>query len=246
MKALIVCVDFSDFLSVTLPYNRHHFEKVQIVTTLEDRQTQEIALLNNCDLHLTSAFYADGANFNKYKAVEDALDTLGREGWICLMDADVLWPKVLPELGTRPSDLMTPKRRMLLDLSLLSLEKHLLDEKTWKELPLHPGTEFAGYTQIFHASCPFLGPAPWHETNWRHAGGADSFFQAKWPEERKIRPPFEVLHLGPAGENWCGRSTPYLDGSTPESSEERKNLLKRYVESRLGKQGADRFRHEKI
>ena len=38
-------------------------------------------------------FYADGAAFNKWKALELALDSYGRRGWLCVMDADVIWPQ---------------------------------------------------------------------------------------------------------------------------------------------------------
>lgn len=210
MRAILVSVDYADLLAVTLPYNRHHFDEVTIVTTPSDTATRELAAAHDARIYATDAFYDDGATFNKWKALEQGLDAMGRDGWICLMDADVLWPNSLP-LGfcLEAGRLYTPLRRMFTDLTAA-----IPPESDWKKYPIHKNVaEWAGYSQMFHADDPALGPVPWHEIDWKHAGGADSFFQRKWKPQNKIRPGFEVLHLGPAGENWCGRVTPYLDGT---------------------------------
>jgi len=283
MRAIIVSVDYSDLLSITLPYNRHHFTDVCIVTAPHDTETQRIALENSTALHITKAFYANGAVFNKWAALEEGFDAFGRHGWTANMDADVLWPKDLLfsedaiglQIGISDNpfltnlakgQLCTPRRRMWEDWPKLpidlvdSMDFHLKGkspfepenlvailpaESDWPQFPLHPQQqEFAGYTQIFHAEDPHLGPAPWHETNWKHAGGADSFFQQKWPDECKIRPPFEVLHLGPAGQNWCGRATPLADGTVPTESSERKAKLRNFIRGRVA--GPNRFNGEKL
>jgi hypothetical protein len=120
------------------------------------------------------------------------------------------------------------------------------DENEWRNYPIHRNTaEWAGYSQIFHANDPVLGSPPWHEVDWVHAGGADSMFQRKWPRDRKIRPPFEVLHLGLAGENWMGRATPYADGTKPENAEELRTKMQGVWVGRR-KAGPGRFEQEKI
>lgn len=268
MRAILVSVDYTDILSITLPYNRHHFDEVLVVTSPEDAPNIAGLCANNqANLFCTDAFYRDGATFNKWLALEAGLDSMGRSGWICLMDADVLWPKTarftpggqdsldVSGLGMRegcsirlrPGHLCTPRRRMLLDLNTTYTICKVFppEERVWSNFPLHPQSrEFAGYTQIFHASDPHLGPPPWHQTDWRHAGGADSFFQAKWPISHKIRPPFEVLHLGPAGTNWCGRVSPYLDGSIPPSAADRADQLRKFRAGR--KPGPDKFAGERL
>jgi hypothetical protein len=232
LTAFIVCVDYHDYLALTLPYNRHHFRNVVIITTEQDKQTQDIGDKNFADVYCTDVFYRNGAKFNKFAAMEEVFDSYGRSGWICIMDADVLWPKHIdwefqdPEKpqdvsrGTKfqmqAGKLYTPLRRMWEEVT-----PNIPQEPYWAQFPLHPQqAEFAGYTQIFHGSDPHLVSAPWHQTNWKHAGGADSFFQMKWPAVNKVRPPFTCLHLGKAGMNWCGRATPMLDGTVlPQSSE---------------------------
>jgi hypothetical protein len=282
MRAILVCVDYADLLAYTLPYNRHHFEEVWVVTSFRDNQTYKLVQATNdrgVYYYRTDAFYANGATFNKWAALEEGLDAMGRHGWLCLMDADVLWPKQVrireweggglriegTEIATCCwGQLITPERRMfegsgwfnhhqgtpVRHSTFYAGQEGLLPfppEDQWGRWPLHHNSaEWAGYSQIFHADDPVLGSPPWHEINWKHAGGADSFFQAKWPRERKIRPPFQVLHLGQAGVNWCGRVSPYLDGSSPPEADQRQQELRDLLRGRRGKHGQDRYSHEKL
>jgi hypothetical protein len=249
LRAILVCVDYGDLLEITLPYNRHHFSEVMVVTSFNDERTVKCALQNNSHVYQTNAFYTDGAVFNKFRALEEALDSYGRYGWMCIMDADVLWPKHIPWQFVEPrkafasnggpllypGNLYTPLRRMCEDLT-----HGAPHEPYWKSYPLHPQqVEWAGYTQIFHADDPHLGPAPWHQTDWTHAGGADSFFQQLWPKENKKRPPFECLHLGSAGRNWCGRVTPYLDGSQDARAQQRLDALRNFMQQRRNTRSFD-------
>lgn len=218
MRAIMVCVDYCDLLEITLPLNYHHFEEIMVVTSSADTNTQSFCKrYDKVKLFVTDLFYENGAIFNKWKALEAGLDAFGRDGWLCIMDADVVWPQEIPVIKFEIGKLYAPLRRMMHDVSL-----PLPPEKEWDRYPIHRNVaEWAGYSQIFHASDPVLGPAPWHEIDWKHAGGADSFFQFKWAPENKIRPQFQVLHLGEAGKNWAGRATDFVDGSTPELAQER-------------------------
>lgn len=252
MNAIMVCVDYADLLNVTLPYNRHHFDEVMVVSSFEDRNTADIAFANKCHLHHTDAFYREGASFNKYRAIEEGLDILGRDGWLCVMDADILLPEKLLGflnlsgwIGNQQLSLVTPYRRMA--PWPLWNSPNLPQEGQWGKFERHPQTkEWAGYCQIFHAQDPVLGPGPWYQTNWKHAGGADSFFQDKWPITRKIRPTWEVLHLGACTANWCGRTTPYPDGRSPLEANERSQQLRSFFQGRVGNVGGHLFDHEKI
>ena len=221
MRAIIVSVDYTDELRLTLPYNRSHFESVHVVTSSKDADNvRPVAAASNAEVIVTDLFYEGGAKFNKWRALEYGLDVMGRQGWLCVMDADVFWPKratLNPVLG----NLYTPMRRMYPEIP-----PSVPEEFTWKMFPVHRNVgEFAGYSQIFHADDPVLGPAPWHQTDWEHAGGADSIFQRKWPSHLKVRPSWDCLHIGSAGQNWYGRSTPHADGTLPEGAAERKRLV---------------------
>jgi hypothetical protein len=253
MRAILVSVDYGDILKHTLPYNRHHFEDVMVVTDSRDTHTKELANEYECQLFITDAFYDDGADFNKWKALEYALDCYGRRGWLVLMDADVAWPKdigITTEVLLRDR-LYTPIAHTI-KFSQLPLEV-IPPENKWTDYRERGNqVEWAGYTQIFHATDYHLPPPPWHDTGWRHAGGADSFFQRRWPAGHKLRPPFEVLHIGESGKNWCGRSTPYLDGTTHPDSDKRQATLGNYMhlrrlETRKTRKFTYRtFKHERL
>ncbi len=266
MRAIIVSAGFADVLAITLPYNSHHFSEVWIVTTpnSEDGKT---AREHGAHVFETDAFTDDGAIFNKWKAMEQCLTAMGRRGWMCHLDVDILWPKsvgVVEQLDgslliyktneaptlVLPDQLCSPLRRMWdswpdLTVGIMgnktTIRGMLPTEDAWSKFPIHNNvTEWAGYSQIFWADslhlkfCGNCGlhqeihPHPacrhgfaWHDTTWVHGGGSDSFFQKRWPKGKKVRPPFECLHLGSAGVNWHGRVTPYTDGKIPEGAEER-------------------------
>ena len=100
MKCLIISVDYHDLLAVSLAHNLHHFSRVLVVTA-PGKPDIDVALKLGADVHVTPAFYQrpdlslDYGLFRKWAAVEEGFDVLGRDGWLCLMDADVLWPKDL-------------------------------------------------------------------------------------------------------------------------------------------------------
>lgn len=278
MNAIMVAVDYTDLASITIPYNRHHFDKVYVVTAWKgvnknehDDALGKICYENRCELYYTDSFYTDGAIFNKWRALEEGLDHfhLRLPGWLCIMDADVLWPKSLdfsiPEgdgsliyrngierRALSIGNLYSPLRHMWNEWPMYNGEKGWqrdcpITEEEWKLFPIHRNTaEWAGYSQIFHTSDPVLGPAPWHQVDWLHAGGADSAFQAKWAPQNKVRPPFECLHLGPAGKNWYGRATPFADGTLSKDSSKKLEMVDQIWSGRAGKHGEDRFKDERI
>jgi len=227
MRAITVMVDYSDYGAITLPRMRHHFTDCMIVTTPEDVAAQDLADEYHCQKFTTNAFYDGGAHFNKWKALELGLDQFGREDWMCILDCDVIWPWSV-RLDLEVGCLYTPFRRMMTDMS-----QPIPHESLWNKFPRHwVVSDFSGYTQIFHASDPVLPIGNYHETDWKHAGGADTAFQNRWPASRKIRPSWECLHLGTPGTNWCGRATNYLDGTRPVEADSRIATLQGYMRSR--------------
>lgn len=247
LRGIMVCVEYGDLLNVTLPYNRHHFKELLVVTTSWDAETIQVAKRNDAGLFYTDSFYKDGATFNKWRALEEGLDAFGRTGWLCIMDADVLWPKSVDLSFLSMGTLCTPRRRIMtaIDGGWAAYPP----EKSWQRYPLFNEVEFAGYSQIFHADDPHLPAAPWHQTNWRHAGGGDSFFQARWPVVHKVRPPWQVLHLGSPGVNWHGRCTTRVDGTVPPQAAHRAALHHATLASRRGRTrqpGADPYATEKL
>jgi len=201
----------------------------------------------------TDLFTAGGAVFGKWQAVEWALDQMGRRGWIALLDADVVWPREAPFPDSFcPGMLLSPLRRMC---PAAWCHRMLDDESSWKCLPVHRNVnEWAGYSQVFFAgdentpADPRLGPPPWHEIDNIHAGSADSWFQAKWPPALKVRPSWECLHIGAAGENWFGRAGVRLDGAVPPDRDEKLRKISQMWRRRAERRsrGQDQFEEEKV
>lgn len=235
MRAITICVDYWDYLSICFPYNKHHFDDVLVVTSPQDIGTQNLCHNLKIPYFVTDAFYRNGAIFNKWLALEEGLDYFGRHGWITILDADIIMPKTI-HLDPRPTDCLFAPRRYI--------GTKLLPENEWGALPLWKNEEFSGYFQMFNAACPFLPKPPWHQTNWVHAGGADTFFQALWPDEKKIRLPFNVLHIGPTGKNWCGRVTS-LNGLVPDEAPQRIAKMRQLMQERRNNPDPN-YKNEKI
>lgn len=222
-RGITVCVEFHDLLQITLPHNLHHFDDFLVVTKPSDHATIEVCSRLGVDFFPTDIFTERGATFNKWAALEEGLDFFGRKGWLSIMDVDVLWPSEMPVpdhgRAGNPGKLYGPSRRIL---PMAWLREHgVPPESEWEKFSRFDEGELAGFTQIFHAEDPVLGRVPWHETNWKHAGGADSFFAMKWPRRNQVRLPVDVLHIGEPGVNWCGRVAEFVDGGKPESEAER-------------------------
>ena len=216
LRALITSVNFSDFLALTLPWNRHHWSEVMVLTTPADTNTQEVAHAHGASVYVTNSFYRDGAKFNKYLAIEEALNHFGRHGVLCLIDVDIFWPKHLPPFHYwKPNRIYSFRRRRL----LLDVTAPIPPEKEWYKLPMHLLTDKCfGFTQIFWADDPVLGPPPWHPLDITHAGLGDNLFQNRWPLESRVWLERDVLHLGDHGNNWLGRVVPGRDGKLPDNA----------------------------
>ncbi|MFZ5832412.1 MAG: glycosyltransferase family A protein [Planctomycetota bacterium] len=203
-RALTVSVEYDDLLRTTLPAMCRHFAEVLVVTSPSDVRTQVLAESHGARVLVTDAFYRQEARFNKGLAVEEGFDALGRTGWICVIDADILLPERIGELDAQPGRLYQPHRRIL--------ENVRARIGPWERYRRHREVEFAGYFQLFHADDPVLTERPWYGTTWTHAGGGDSEFATRWSPADSIRFDWDVLHLGPIDTNWFGRVSARADG----------------------------------
>ena len=83
-------------------------------------------------------------------------------------------------------------------------------EETWKSYPiLHHWEEFSGDCQISPRGRPGTGATSVAPYRLENAAKGDWDFQAEVGNKYvfdKIRPDFDILHLGPISQNWCGRS----------------------------------------
>lgn len=213
VKGIVVCVDYDDYLSVTLPRNARHLTNILVVTSPADKRTQDVVkTVPSARCFLTDAFTRGGKQFNKGAALEEAFDALGRDGWILVWDADTLLPDSVPFDGLDPARLYGSKRR-LCDTAPVP------HESEWKRYSISREAGWPGYFQLFHGSA-LANIRPWYATHSTHAGIGDAHFQNHWPVSLKGWLPMEVLHLGPRDVNWFGRASARLDGEPTKLTEE--------------------------
>jgi hypothetical protein len=241
LTVVTICVDYSDILALTLPWTIKWAERIVIGTAPQDAATQELCKKYGVHCYVSDAFYLDGAIFNKGRVIERIFDATGRRGWYLVLDADIVC-KAFPDFQSLdPTCLYSIRRRMLIEIAKFA-ENPDMD---WSSLPLVHDQELAGYFHLFSSTAPVCQQLPWYGVTWKHAGGCDSEFERKWPREKKIWLPGEVLHLGPHGNNWCGRITPLVDGSMLPESEKRRAALHDLMQRRQ-RRDLPRYYGEKI
>lgn len=209
-SAVIVSVDFADFLSVTLPWNRHHFGRILVVTHPEDTETLKVCQQNGVEVLQTEMFHWKRAYFNKWAAVEFGLDYLGKTGWMTLLDADIMIPKAASLPRKQIGRAYCPRKRAV------PREKRqwLADEGKWSRYKFEQLSEPPrGHMLTFNADDPVLMHQPWFQNHWRWCGTGDDTFVDRWKTQNVVRTTFDVLHLGQRRVNWCGRTEQYMDGS---------------------------------
>lgn len=93
IEAVTVCVGYADFLAHTIPYNQSHFDRWVIVTSPQDRETQEVCRRHSMECIVTKEFYKFGNKFNKGAGINKGLAQLSHDGWIVHLDADIILPR---------------------------------------------------------------------------------------------------------------------------------------------------------
>lgn len=229
VKGIVVCVNYDDLLSITLPRNIRLFSECLVVTSHSDFRTHGLVeQVEGCSLYKTDAFYRGDAKFNKGLAIEEGFDVLGRDGWIMVWDADTLLPQevLLPEVLTVGNLYSAPRK-------LLENPRHwndtMVTQASWHRIPVTRDYVFAGYMQLFHANDHHIAKRPWYDVTFNHAGGGDGYFQSRWDYSEKIYLPFNVLHLGPRDTNWFGRHSDRVDGQVIEGQEESRRTMNEFL-----------------
>lgn len=245
MIGVTVSTDFHDYLEIMIPLNMSHFERWVIVTHPEDRRTIDVVQrYEQCEILLSESFFADGAYFNKYAALQLGIRKAIRDGgWMCLIDSDIVLPPVVDQTNLRIGNVYCPRRRLVLRPEDKRLIAH------WQRHRLEPrdAGRHSGHCLIFHTSDPVLaGPADWFPSNFIWAGKAHEVFLKRWKAQQQLRPKWDVLELCEYS-NLCGRWCAYLDGSIPDDHTERHErslLMMRQSEINAGLD--DKFQGDRI
>jgi len=101
IEAVVVCVNYADFLAHSLPANRSHFNNMVVVTDSKDQATVDICNKYNVRCIRTDAFYENGNKFNKAAGINVGLKALQGGGWTVHLDADIVLPPLFRSIIER-------------------------------------------------------------------------------------------------------------------------------------------------
>jgi len=202
IHGLTVCVDYAEWLAVSLPRWQAGLASLTVITAPRDRATFRLARDAGTSLVVTTEFYEDGAAFNKGRALETGrawvVDRHRDPAWLLLFDADVVPPADwAAQLGTLDVGTLYGARRYQ------TTPEDLNDRG---QLSCPGDVAGVGYFQLFHTTDPAAQDTPLLEGDWRHAGNYDNALLARWRVRRQpVRAvPFRLAHIGER-ENWFGR-----------------------------------------
>lgn len=203
IDALTVCINYSDYFQHVV-HNAKEFDTFTVITIPEDEDTIQVCQANEINYCFTSRIF-EGGPFCKGKAINDGLEQINPQDWVCLLDADTyLLPGTIEKLKQ--------KERFNIDClyclygryqvnSLKELEELFRIGKINKDDLEHVGL-MVGYFQMWHSSMRKLYPE-----ESPHAGLDDLLMRDSYHQDnRKILPAY-TLHLGPLWKNHKGRVT---------------------------------------
>lgn len=224
MKAIVVCVEYDDYLAITLPRMLRHFERIAVITTPEDDRTQNLCASYGATVicHATEVFTVGGAYFNKGAAIEEGFDIVGRSDWLCVLDADIVLPSQLQLDGLRAGCIHALRRKYVLD------PENYVDGYPQDNMVTPNNNIMGGWFQLFYARDKHLTSWPWYWVTHSTAEGYGPGFRWKhWNQRRHIWLPGYCFHLGRESRNWAGRYTPRIDGGAlhPDAPARRQNYL---------------------
>jgi hypothetical protein len=237
IEAVLVCVNYSDFLSYTLPQIKNTFDYIVVVTTPDDKKTQQICNFYNIECIKTWAFYENGAKFNKANGINEGLLYLSKRDWVVHIDADIYLPPLTKDiLYKKPLDsskiygldrLMCPSYEEW--VKYLESPKPIHDNWIFVHLNKFPiasrvvdyngsGYSPIGYFQLWNPKGSGVYTYPNEHTG---ADRTDMLFAKQWTRDKKeLMPEIVVIHLDSEdatvknmGKNWNGRKTKLFENS---------------------------------
>lgn len=232
IECVIVCINYSDFLSHTIPYNKSLFDKIVVVTDTKDVKTKNLCEFWNVMCVQTDDVYVNGSKIpNKGIAINKGLEVLSKDEWVLHMDADIfllpLTRSILERLPLEKDCLYGTDRMMCESYEDWHYFLHPeTDTKSVLEgwIYLHMdkfkiGTRLiqyheGGYWQIgyFQLWNPKESGIYTYPTDGVGFDRTDVVHLKQWTQEkRRFIPDFVVIHLSneshAQGQNWYGRKT---------------------------------------
>jgi hypothetical protein len=229
IEAVTVCVDYADFLEVTLPSLRAAVDDLVVVTAPADQRTRELCRREEVRAVVTTAMYDHGRQFSLGAAVDAGLRALPLSEWALVIDADIVLPggvhRTLQYLkldreklygidrvhcrGWQAAYRFTTEPRTVCTAEVPFLRAFPVGARI--SLPDH-GYLPCGFFQLWNARATGYIDYPIDPRGT--AGGSDMLHAARFPRQyRELIPEIVGIQLetdapdDPVGVNWCGRRT---------------------------------------
>ncbi|HEX4487671.1 MAG TPA: glycosyltransferase family A protein [Terriglobales bacterium] len=229
LEAVVVCDRYHDFLRCTLPQNKFLFDKIVVVTSPEDRETQRVCEFYHVECVLTDALRSRWKQFCKGAGINEGLARLSKRDWVVHLDADIWLPPLTRNLLANAN----LAKRMIYGIDRFIVRGY----RAWDqflELPklqhecnafVHLNNSFPlgtrimqdyaggyvpiGFFQLWHPRVSGIMKYPEGHTT---AGREDTLFPQQWPRGlRGFIPELIGYHLESLdsgfGTNWKGRKT---------------------------------------
>lgn len=229
-EAIVTCANYGDYLAETLPHTLQHFDRVLVVTSPQDVETQELCRRLSVPYYASDVFFQDGGKFNKARGIDFGVGFVRYNEWIVQLDADT-W---LPPTTRRMLDLIPLDEECIYGIDRVDCvgwdawkaflsgghlghdymcrtpvpgnrKFPLLDRIAIKD---YQGWTPIGYFQMWHGK---------HQRRYPIAKGdaehTDVLHAIQWPRAKRVLIPEIIgVHLqaqpAPLGANWKGRTTP--------------------------------------
>lgn len=215
IEGVTVCVDYADFLEVTLPQAMKAFDNVIVVTSKKDKETQKLARGMGAEVVVTNSFYEAGAAFNKGKGINEGFRKLRHCDWVCHFDSDIYFPngfrkvlnvESLDETFMYGIDRMNIEGREKLQ-GYLAGGMFCAEDAPYDSLYRFHNIPL-GYFQLFNWVLP-----TWYPEDSKDASESDLEFVRQWDgAHRKYLDNQKLYHLvskgGKVQDNWKGRKSP--------------------------------------
>lgn len=233
IEGIIVCVNYSDFLAHTLPYNRNQFNNLVVVTDTKDIKTKKLCDFYHVKCLQTDVFYENGNEFNKGAAINYALQSLEQKDWVIHLDADIYLPPltrhILENLPLEKHKIYGADRLMCPSyndwIEFINNPKEIQEGWIYIHSDAFPmgvriaeymnknsGWEPIGYFQLWNPKGSGVTSYP---TEHDYCDRTDVLHVKKFSRQnRELLPEILVIHLdseglgtGDMGKNWRGRKT---------------------------------------
>lgn len=138
-EAVVVCVNYSDFLRWTLPQNKQFFEKMVIVTSPEDKDTKNLCEFYHVECVVTERLSSKNG-FCKAAGINAGLAVLKKDNWVVHLDADI-WLPPQTRLLLQQANL---DKRMIFGIDRFGVKGY----DAWQNFLSRPASQHASYAYI--------------------------------------------------------------------------------------------------